>query len=207
MLLRQPVAALAALGLEALHLYPAFFIAPATNPRTVWRCQPIALMISAMVAPLPLHHRDHLGHLAAPARPVDFLAFAPFLPLGAALAGAPSSPPCPSPARPWRPVRHRWPFSVFGFAASRFAASGSARLRPGPGRAPRCGQRPSGVLQRLYRLHTRQAVVRRHQALCRPARDQFGRVPSDGEGVKGVCAAAGPRRWQNAADFVLRCQS
>ncbi len=32
-------------------MYPAFFIAPAMNPRTVWRCQPIETIISESVAP------------------------------------------------------------------------------------------------------------------------------------------------------------
>ena len=32
-------------------MWPAFFIEPAMNPRTVCRCQPILSMISASVAP------------------------------------------------------------------------------------------------------------------------------------------------------------
>src|ERR1700687_1336490 len=38
-------------GLKDSTAYPAFFIAPAMNPRTVCFCQPILSMISASVAP------------------------------------------------------------------------------------------------------------------------------------------------------------
>jgi hypothetical protein len=38
-------------GLKDSTVYPAFFIAPAMNPRTVCFCQPIVLMISEIVAP------------------------------------------------------------------------------------------------------------------------------------------------------------
>ena len=51
-------------------MYPAFFIAPAMNPRTVCFCQPIFSMISAnRGTALALEHRDHLGGLAALAGP------------------------------------------------------------------------------------------------------------------------------------------
>src|ERR1017187_10140739 len=38
-------------GLKDSTVYPAFFIAPAMNPRTVCFCQPMVFMISARVAP------------------------------------------------------------------------------------------------------------------------------------------------------------
>ena len=91
-------------------VYPAFFMAPAINPRTVCRCQPIFSMISTRVAP-PL--RCSIATTCAvllPARgELVSHTLAAFWPLGARFAEMPSSPPSPWRARPARPVRHVLP--------------------------------------------------------------------------------------------------
>ena len=52
MLRIDPVGTLSPPGLNDSTVYPAFFIAPAMNPRTVCRCQPILSMISSRDTPL-----------------------------------------------------------------------------------------------------------------------------------------------------------
>ena len=87
----DPVGALALSDLKDSTVYPAFFIAPAMNPRTVCFCQPICSMISASVAPFfALEHRHHLRRLAALARTSALAspASAAFLALGAFFARA-----------------------------------------------------------------------------------------------------------------------
>src|ERR1017187_5228041 len=67
--------------------YPAFFIAPAMNPRTVCRCQPIVFMISEMVAPPFRRSMATTWAVRSEERRVGTeWALAAFLPFGAALA-------------------------------------------------------------------------------------------------------------------------
>src|ERR1700683_4835730 len=66
---------------------PAFFIAPAMNPRTVCFCQPIFSMISAKVAPFFRWSMVTTWAVLLPSRgAVASCVLAPLLPLGAFLA-------------------------------------------------------------------------------------------------------------------------
>src|ERR1019366_180954 len=101
-------------------VYPAFFIAPAMNPRTVCFCQPILSMISASVAPFFRWSMATTWAVLLPSRgPALSGALAAFLAWGAllagvvflvalALAGAPLAACAP-------PLAFR---SAFGFAGS-----------------------------------------------------------------------------------------
>ena len=85
MLFVDPVGAHAAVGFEALDGIASFFIAPAMNPRTVWRNQPMVFMISSMVAPFFRWSMATTCAVFEPSRGVA-ATWAPFLPLEA-LAG------------------------------------------------------------------------------------------------------------------------
>src|ERR1035438_6620546 len=75
-------------GLKDSTVFPAFFIAPAMNPRTVCRCQPIFSMISKKRgAVLPLEHGDYLRRLTAFSRFGGFLRFRGLFGLGRFLGG------------------------------------------------------------------------------------------------------------------------
>src|ERR1022692_2271458 len=75
-------------GLKDSTAWPAFFIAPAMNPRTVCLFQPILSMISVSVAPFLRWSIATTCAVLLPSRgPVASCAFAAFLPLGAAFAG------------------------------------------------------------------------------------------------------------------------
>ena len=68
-------------------MYPTFFIAPAMNPRTVCRCQPILSMISARVAPFFRWSMATTWAVLLPSRgPVASCVLAARLPLGAFVA-------------------------------------------------------------------------------------------------------------------------
>ena len=68
-------------------MYPAFFIAPAINPRTVCFCQPILAMISESVAPFLRWSITSTCAVLLPSRgPAVSCALAAFLPLGSFLA-------------------------------------------------------------------------------------------------------------------------
>src|ERR1039457_3851137 len=68
-------------------VYPAFFIAPAMNPRTVCFCQPILAMISASVAPFFRCSMATTWAVLLPSRgPALSSALAAFLALGAFFA-------------------------------------------------------------------------------------------------------------------------
>ena len=85
-------------------MYPAFFIAPDMNPRTVCFCQPILSMISAKVAPFLRWSMATTWAVLLPSRtaPAAFfwpvgtlfvrLAFLPALPLASAPLAARATP-------------------------------------------------------------------------------------------------------------------
>src|ERR1700680_2238986 len=76
-------------GLKDSTLYPAFFIEPAMNPRTVCFCQLILLMISASVAPFLRWSIATTCAVLLPSRGAAVsCALAAFLPLGAFLGAA-----------------------------------------------------------------------------------------------------------------------
>ena len=75
-------------GLKDSMLYPAFFIAPAMNPRTVCFCQPMVSIISASVAPFFRCSIATTWAVLLPSRAPALSAFAAFLALGALFAGA-----------------------------------------------------------------------------------------------------------------------
>ena len=60
-------------------LNPAFFIAPAMNPRTVCFCQPIVFMISVRVAPFLRWSMETTWAVLVPSRGPSALGFADFL--------------------------------------------------------------------------------------------------------------------------------
>src|ERR1039457_3133282 len=117
-------------GLKDSTVYPAFFIAPAMNPRTVCRCQLILSMISWRVAPFLRWSMATTWAVLLPSRgPALSSALAAFLALGAflaavvflvalAFAGAPLAARAPLLAF----------LSDFGFAA--FASGVAASPRP-----------------------------------------------------------------------------
>jgi len=114
-------------------VYPAFFIAPAMNPRTVWRCQPIFSIISTRVAPFFRWSIATTWAVLLPSRgPAVSRALAVLLPLGAFLAGVALFPDLPfedAPLAPCaRPLAFPWAFGFSGSAAG-LAASPSPWMR------------------------------------------------------------------------------
>jgi hypothetical protein len=133
----DPVGAQAAVGLEALDGIASFFIAPAMNPRTVWRNQPMVFMISSMVAPFFRWSMATTCAVFEPSRGVA-ATWAPFLPLEA-LAGVAFLVALPFAGAGLADCAPPLAFlAAFGLVAPVRAA----RRLPSPGCAPRCGRPP-----------------------------------------------------------------
>src|SRR5580700_2096623 len=98
------------------------------NPRTVWRCHPIALMISVIVAPLARCSIAITSAILLPARGPSDSVFAAFLPLGAALTGVAFLDALPFVGAPFADCAPPLAFLsalAFAGAASGLAGSGS----------------------------------------------------------------------------------
>src|ERR1035441_3917050 len=152
-------------GLKDSTWYPAFFIAPAMNPRTVCPCHPIVSMISASVAPFFRWSMATTWAVLLPSRgPAVSCALAAFLALGAFLAAVAFLPALPLTGAPLAPCAP--PLALrfaFGSGLSAFGFSGSpsfwmrSQMRPTAALAllnPFTGVTPG----RLFQMATRRSA-------------------------------------------------
>jgi hypothetical protein len=160
--------------------YPAFFIAPAMNPRTVCFCQPIFSMSSVSVAPffrwsiattwavlLPSRGLAVSGALASFLALGAFLAVVVFL-VALAFVGAPLAACAP-------------PLAFFVGLRLHLGLGGLAEALDA---CPDAAHGGLGALEARDSHHAREAVPDGHQALGRPDSGQLRQFLLAGEGIE-----------------------
>src|ERR1039457_5958025 len=178
-------------------------MAPAINPRTVCRCQPIFSMILARVAPPLCCSIATTCAVLVPARGVPASRpWAAFLPLGACLAGVAFFPDLPRAGALWAACAPRLTFRCAGD----FAGDSDFGATLSPSRWMRAQIRFTAVLLslNLHRRYTRKAVPNRYRPLGRPGGGQLPEFLLAGEAVEWSSGGGGRLFGSSKRhDFVL----